>query len=328
LKSLSEQVRQADEVIIVDASDSTTYIASLKEKFLALSIVWMTSEPSVCHQRNIGINQAQGDWIFLHDDDITLDKNYLAVLEHHAQENIYCGALAGQLMQMERGEWISNYPPSSIIDLLWRYWFQLSVWGDLTKLETKFVARPLLRWLKEYYQRKGNDLTKGGWPLVTQDWNKSFLSTRIFSLGANLVRKDWLLRSSYDEVLDPGGIGDNYGVAMGFPGTRPIHVVMEVKAFHHRAETNRVKRSLAYYRRVLALHYFTMLKGDTPQRTTRWLLWSLTGNAIQYLLKGDRVLFRATLKAMKLIWQNKNPYLEGHHKRQKSVQPLIDENDS
>lgn len=328
LKSLNEQTRRPEEVIIVDASDSSDYMTSLKEKFPELNIVCLTCEPSVCKQRNLGIQHAQGNWIFLHDDDITLDQNYLSVLEEYAQENIYCGVVAGQLMQKEKEQWMSNYPPSGVLDLLWRYCFQLSVWGDLTKLETIAVTRPLLNGLEKYYRAKGNGLTRGGWPLVTQDWNKSNFSTRIFSLGANLVRKDWLLRSPYDEVLDPGGIGDNYGVALGFPGDLAIHVVTGVKAFHHRAETNRVNRSLAYYRRVLALHYFTMLKGDAPRSTTRWLLWSLSGNSIQYFLRGDRVLFRATVKAMKLIWRNKNPYLEGHRQQQKNVQPLMDDTDS
>jgi hypothetical protein len=37
------------------------------------------------------------------------------------------------------------------------------------------------------------------------------------------VRRQWLIRSPFDEVLDPHGIGDNYGVAFGFPSK--IHVL-------------------------------------------------------------------------------------------------------
>jgi glycosyltransferase involved in cell wall biosynthesis len=327
LESLRQQIRQPDEIVIVDASDSLEYAAPLKKKFSSLSIDWFPAEPSVCAQRNVGIRNSGGDWIFLLDDDITLDVNYLSTLQQHVLAHPACGAAAGELLQMEKDQWVSHYPPTGMMDLLWRFVFQLSVWGDLSVLRSSAASSPLLNFLRKYYRRKGNGLSNGGWPLVTQ-WEKPFFETKIFSLGANLVRKEWLLQSMYDEVLDPGGIGDNYGVAMGFPGDYPIHVITTTRAFHHRAAENRVNRSIAYYRRVLALHYFTKLKGKAPAAASFWLLWSLTGNAIHQIIKRDGTLLRATIKSMSKILQGKNPYWLGHLKNKKSIQPLIADRDS
>src|SRR5690606_21956500 len=97
---------------------------------------------------------------------------------------------------------------------LWKYIFGLSVWGAIK-------CGPA--WLKRCYNRKGNHITKAGWPVITQ-MSGEFYITPVYTLGASLVKRDWLLQSPFDEVLDRNGIGDNYGVAMGFP-EMGIHIV-------------------------------------------------------------------------------------------------------
>ena len=320
LRSLINQTRIPDEILVVDSSDDVDSADSIRNQFEGHSIQWMTSEASVCVQRNIGIQHAAGDWIFLCDDDIELEPDYIQKLEAYIGANSACGAVAGRLMQLELGEWIDRYPVKSFLELTWRFIFQLSVWGDLNTFEVPLLLRKPYSIISNFYRRRGNTTSLSGWPLVTQ-WDEENFQTIFFSLGANLVRKDWL-SEGYDEVLDPYGIGDHYGVAMNFPPMHRIHVVGSAVAFHHREEKNRLEESIAYYRRILALHYFLLKhRKGFPMRAL--FMWSLLGNVLSALLKNDRRLLRATVRTMTLIVTSRNPYWIGHLKNQKCIQPVF-----
>ncbi|HEY9048582.1 MAG TPA: glycosyltransferase family A protein, partial [Ohtaekwangia sp.] len=216
LQMLQKQTRLSDEIIIVDTSDDKGYIQDINSQFNTLPLKWLHPEiASVCVQRNIGIRAASGDWIFLCDDDIEAKSDYLEKLEQYAIAHPACGAMAGRLLQLENGIWTDEYPVKGFADLLWRFTFQLSIWGDLDKVQMRFPGSIFLNPVKKFYRSRQNGLTLGGWPLITS-WNSEVFQTTIYSLGANVIRRDWLLHSPYDEVLDPSGIGDNYGVAIGF----------------------------------------------------------------------------------------------------------------
>jgi glycosyltransferase involved in cell wall biosynthesis len=320
LATLQAQTRQADEIIIVDSSDEIKYLEVIKESFAGLPLKYISSEASVCIQRNIGIAQATGDWVFLCDDDIELSKDYLEKLELYTTLHPECGAIAGRLLQQEDDKWVDQYPVTGARDLIWRFIFQLSVWGDLQNIKSSFSpVNLLLVYIKKFYSRRGNGFTLAGWPIITS-WSASFQTT-IYSLGADLIRRDWLLQSPYDEVLDPSGIGDNYGVAIGFPQDRGIHVIDSTVAYHHRANENRLDRTLAYYRRVLALHYFIKKSKRFTKVTALFFLWSLTGNTLLYLAKGSKNMIRANLKIIALILTNKNPYWVAFRKNKKVTKP-------
>jgi len=315
LTSLHGQTRKPDEIVVIDSSDDTTYKNKLIEKYSGIPLTWLSSAPSVCIQRNLGIRAATGDWIFLCDDDIELCSDYLEKLDEHVQRNPSCGALAGVLLQQEGTDWVSSYPVKKYRDLLWRTIFQLPIWGELENI----ASGPLLGVIKRFYHKRGNARTLAGWPLITQ-WKEPYFQTKIYSLGADVVKKQWLLNSPYDEVLDPSGIGDNYGVAMGFPGEHPIHVVTSVVAYHHRAIQNRLERPLAYYRRILALHYFLKKENSI---SIAWFLWSLVGNTGYALFSGNWKMVSTTLRAMGLVIVNKNPYWLGYKRNAKVVQPTL-----
>ena len=81
LHSLLRQTRQVDEVLLIDASDDRRQASVLRQEFAGHSIQWFESIPSVCIQRNIGIERASGDWVLLLDDDIDLEADYILKLE-------------------------------------------------------------------------------------------------------------------------------------------------------------------------------------------------------------------------------------------------------
>lgn len=311
LDSLAKQILSPDEIIIIDASDNKYYTAEINKRFAQLPLKWIDSAPSVCIQRNIGIQRAFNDWIFLCDDDITIPENYLSTLAEYVQKHQKCGAVAGRLMQMENGKWTDQYNVKSLSGLLWRFVFQLPIWGDLERIKGSFINKTLLSLIKRHYSKRGNTFTLAGWPLITC-WDKPAFKTSVYSLGANLIKRNWLLLSPYDEVLDSSGIGDNYGVAMGFPQQSAIHVLSDTQAFHWRATKNRLAQPLSYYRRVMALHYFIKRSKKFSSFTVVVFIWSLMGNALMYLLKRDFTTFKATLKAIGLILTNRNPYWQAH----------------
>lgn len=319
LHSLLKQTRQVDEILLIDSTDDRRQTAVLRQEFAEHSVQWFESIPSVCIQRNIGIARASGDWVLLLDDDVDLEADYILKLETYILASDGCGAVAGRLMQLESGAWTDQYPIKSLSELCWRFIFQLSIWGSIDEIRVPRVMKWCSETIKDFYRRKGNTLSLAGWPLITQ-WDEPIVRTTIYSLGASLIKKEWLV-NGYDEVLDPYGIGDNYGAALNFPPRQQIHILGEARAYHNRASENRLDRTLASYRRTLALHYF-LVRRKKGFVTKSFFVWSLFGNTLASLLRRDSRTFRMTLRALALILLRRNPYWIGHLKNEKVVQPF------
>lgn len=319
LRSLLAQTRPPNEILVIDSSDDKLQIENLRREFTGNSVRWFDAPVSVCIQRNIGISNAVGDWIFLCDDDVELEAAYISILESYVVVTKGCSAVAGKLLQLESGKWIDRYPVKSFGELCWRFLFQLSIWGDIDQVKVNRLFGFFFRQIKRFYEKRGNTLSLAGWPLVTQ-WDEEPFVTTFFSLGANLIRKEWL-KHGYDEVLDPYGIGDNYGVALNFPSPRQIHVVGSARAYHHRVQQNRLDGLTAYFRRVLALHYF-MRQKKTGFLTMVLFIWSLAGNSVAALSRRDLRMFHVSLRSMAVILFSSNPYWIAHLKKQKTIQPF------
>jgi len=307
LSALARQSLPPAEVIVVDASDAGLYDATaLAKEFRGLPLILLSSTPSVCIQRNRGIETATSDWIFLCDDDIELPGDHFQRLANHIAEHPGCGAAAGQWRQLENGVWVDRYPTRNFSTALYRFVFQLSVWGPIDGVKTNRLTRPLLAWMDAWYRRRGNRESLAGWPLNTQ-WQRPSFNTRFCSLGAALIRRELLLASPYDPVLDPGGIGDNYGVALGLPGG--IDVIDSTHVLHHREQINRVDQRVAYYRRILALHYFVRTRFTNATSTTLWLCWSIIGLSMAQLRRLDVSALKLSAKAFLRIVAGRNPYV-------------------
>lgn len=301
LHELSRQSRSPDEVIVVDASDDKSY----RDGVLVPAVFplrWLDSEPHVCVQRNLGIQHASSGWIFLCDDDIGLPENYIEEVEHLVDANPDCGVACGLLMQKDDRGWRYDYPVKSAFGLIWAYIFQLPLWGPISSGNPK--------WLKEYFARKGNHLSKAGWPVLT-DFHEPFFTTPYYSLGANIVRRDWLLQSPFDETLDPHGAGDNYGVIAGFPARSLIYVTHHTKAMHHRAEENRLERTAASLLRTRALYQFLRSNNRFPASMRRWLRFSLIGRALSVAIKGE---WKLAVRTAALVL-----YMPTHPKRKVTI---------
>jgi glycosyltransferase involved in cell wall biosynthesis len=313
LKNLNESTYPLHEIIIIDSGDDNFTTGEFSH-FQNLHIEYQRSERSVCIQRNIGIRKAKSPLVFLCDDDIEVPLDYLQKLTAHISDNPEAGAVSGLVLQKENNKWVSQYNETSIKNLIWKYIFKLGIWGSIESSANNLVSQKL----KNYYKQKGNHLSKAGWPVLINFSGKYFI-TPVYGLGASLIKKEWLLNSLYDEVLDSHGIGDHYGVAAGLPGK--IHIVTDAFVYHHQEKTNRLKTSLQYYRRVLALDHF-IRQGRLPEEIKRrWLAWSLFGNFIQSVFSMNFIMLKPAFKSLYIVCFGKNPYDKATKKNKKVIEP-------
>jgi glycosyltransferase involved in cell wall biosynthesis len=289
------------EVLIVDASDQPLPAAELAPS--GGRVRALRSEKSVCTQRNRGIRAAAGDWIFLCDDDIQVPPDYLASLAAHIDAHPAAGAVSGLVLEQVGGRWIGQHPTTSPLALLWSRVFQLGLWGEIR-------CRGLIGdLLAAHYRSRGNHISSAGWPVLT-DFSGPFFRTPVYALGAALVRREWLLRSPFDERLDRRGYGDNYGVAIGFPA-EGIHVVTSATVRHHKEPADRPPPEVAYAARVLALDLFLASARGQALASRRRLAWSLVGHTLLHAAARNRAMCQARLATLSAIVSRRNPYLTG-----------------
>jgi len=316
LVSLDRSTYPIYEVIIVDSGNDRL----APDEYSAIRnfpIYYISSERSVCIQRNTGIKLAKSEWIFLCDDDIEIPADYLQKLSIHIDNHPGIGALSGLWLQKNGLSWTAGYPETSAKQLLWKYIFRLGIWGPINCSANNI----LIRKIKQYYQHKGNHITKAGWPVIT-DLTGDHFFVPVYSLGGSLVKKEWLLNSPFDEVLDRHGIGENYGVIAGFPSAG-IHVLNSTCIYHQHETTNRLMQPLQYYRRVLTLDYFIQTKKTQKKIKRRLLLWSLIGNMLSFVFSGNRSMIRAGFKSIWDVLWNKNPYPKAAKNNRKIIEPIL-----
>ena len=81
LPSIMAQTRQPDELVVVDSSDEKGLESYLNSAKLPFPVRYFHTRPGLTLQRNFGIHKCAGDLVFFFDDDVDLDKNYLAEVE-------------------------------------------------------------------------------------------------------------------------------------------------------------------------------------------------------------------------------------------------------
>lgn len=307
LSALKDQDYPLLEVLVVDSSDHAPDEEKLRSESGLQTVHLICSEPSVCLQRNLGIKAAKGDCVLLLDDDISLDPDYVKLLVNHLAKYPNVLISSGLVMEKDnRGNWQFQQAAPATLQLLWKAVFQLGLWSQLSDQKARWPCKGVYRYLHNYYNRLGNGITKAGWPVISH-FESPVFRTRIYGLGASLIRRDWLLDHLYDERLDQHGIGDNYGIAIALSPDQKIEVLTGTRAYHHKSPVNRLAQNRTYYFRILALDYFS-----SKHRTASsgYLCWSLVGNTLSTLFRGHLKLCRINLTLIWLIGTNQNPLLK------------------
>ncbi|MCZ6655710.1 MAG: glycosyltransferase family A protein [Gammaproteobacteria bacterium] len=304
LGATSRQTRPPNEVIIIDASDEPRSAAELARRFPDLPITVEPHYPSVCAQRNRGIALAAGDWVFLCDDDIDPPTDYIRGLLDHAALHPDEGAITGLVRQPGAAAGPRGLRIPRATEVLVAFLQQTSIWADEGLMRSNGLLAPIRAW----YRRRGNTWTLAGWPLMTQV-EDDMIRTTVYHLGAALVRREWLVSSPYDLLLDAHGMGDHYGVALGFPADLPITILTTLSVRHRRAEGNRIAELEGKYKRTLALHYFMRRSSKFSLWNEAWLLWSLSLQALFSALRGRFRLAWMSTRAAGAILTGRNRLL-------------------
>lgn len=311
LQAISLQVCPAAEIILVDSSAEPIGAELLKNTFPLLPLRYFTSPPSVCVQRNTGIKLATHPYILLCDDDVEMPVDYILKLTTYLAEHKDAGIVTGLFLQKNNeGLWAFQFRTTSFVKCLWNFIFQLSCWGDFELILTNFFTAPLLQAIKKWYKKRGNTYSLAGWPLLTH-FTHPVTQTDVYTLGAALIKKEWLLASPFEEKLVPNGIGDNYGVTLNLPQAQPIHLLTGAFVWHHHAPQNRLSMITAYRYRIYALHYFIKKSNRFSTINRLFLYWSLLGNFLSQALSFQFKLAWASASTMMALCFNKNPYLQG-----------------
>lgn len=316
LHNLSASSLAVKEVIIADAGSdnlSETEIASFT-KLCIVCIYPVTA--AVCVQRNAGVALAKAPWVFICDDDIEVPNDYLEKLAKHIATAKQAVAISGNVLHLQNQQWLPYFTERSPRQLLWKYVFGLSIWGAI-EIQQNWLTKKIIN----AYKKKGNYIAKTGWPVIN-NFCGNYFTVPTFGLCAAVIKKQWLQQIKYDEVLDPNGIGDNYGLAIQFP-PQSIHIVNEAFVFHHKETTNRLNHSVQFYRRILALDYFRQTSNNIDHVKKRWLLWSLSGCLLQFTITFNKPLIKACGKLIVKIAFNKNDYVLAAAQNKKIVTPVI-----
>jgi len=310
LQAASRQLYPAAEIIIVDAGNEPIGFETLSKAFPQAPIRYFTSRPSVCVQRNLGIQMATSPYILLCDDDVEMPEDYLLKLTTYTSAHEEAGIVTGLFLQKNKNaEWEYQYRTSSLLKCIWHFIFQLSCWGDLEDIKANFITAPLLRYIKQWYEKRGNTYSLAGWPLLT-NFTCPVTRTAVYTLGAALIKKEWLLASPFEEKLVPNGIGDNYGVTHNLPEPQPIHLLTGAFVWHHHAPENRLKIITAYRYRVYALHYFLVNSKKFTAINRLFFYWSMLGNLLFQTFGLQGKLAATSMSTIVILMLGQNPYLK------------------
>ena len=314
LRCLSLQTLAPAEVIIVDASDVPLCADDVTHEFPALRFRFFHTAPGLCKQRNVGIRQSTRECIFLCDDDIEFSRTYLASLAEYLGRHAASAAVSGEILEQDAaGVFRAARSAGSVWWLLWCFLFQFTVWQNVDQIHSSPPARALLTALQRYNRRRGNTVTAAGWPLVTQ-MGRPVYSALVYGLGASLIRRSCLQDPPFDEALHISGIGDHYGVAIGFPGREPITVIASEPLRHYREGSGRVAPEEAFALRVFALDRFMHRSPRFGRLNTLALRWSLVGYCLFFLRSGDTAMMKSAWHTLLALLFGRNPYRKGEGK--------------
>ncbi len=286
LASIEKQTFVPNEVIIVDSSDFAIQKNQLLGNFNNSVLQIIHSKPSVCEQRNIGIKKCTSNYIFLCDDDIEISENYLESLVLFLESNPNEVVCSGLIMENKNNLWTYCEPKKSIFNLFLAYIFGFSVGFEIDRKQ--FYENYFTKKIVDFYIKKGNFISKSGWPIIT-NFKEDVFKTPIYGLGASIIKAENLKKVLFDTAFYENGIGDNYDLTIGL--NHKINVIKSAKAYHYREKTNRINNDKAYFYRVAALHYILKKHQRFSVQNLIFLFWSLAGNSVIFLLNGKIKIF-------------------------------------
>jgi glycosyltransferase involved in cell wall biosynthesis len=246
-----------DRVIVVDASDDDGTAAAVRHFQAERSVFpvrFISSEPDICAQKNIGLDAAEADVVSFFDDDAVLEPDYCATVMRRFEEDATAsiGAIGGLL---------TNPPRRSMLEILFRKLFLLQSdrgrhrflasgfpdpgWDYTAETEVEFLASTALS-----LRRSCIDGLR---------FDEKHLTGKALSLGTG--------RAFSEDVLFTWTLGRN----------ARLIVLPDARYTHNVSMSNRENRAVTQTLYVYSLRYVSALHAVSPLRSLArgWALFGL-----------------------------------------------------
>lgn len=285
IDSILAQTVLPDEVIITDASDDNRTQKLIEDYSYrhARPVFKYIKSPisSSTYQRNLGIKAAKHDITFFFDDDVVLERNYLAETIHAYNENPDIAGVSG---------FIINFPV---------YHFFLNIFRII--------------FLLPYYSKKGpNILQASGFPRVSTE-NNGIRPTQFMEGGSCSYRRKILDQFKFDESLSRYALFEDIDLSYRVSRKKQLLRVAASRLNHFSSPINRINSQK--YREKLIFNHFYLFKKNFPKSLKHILahIWSHLGLIIECIgaaiIKRDVGYIKGCLNGYKNIYR----YIR-HHK--------------
>lgn len=107
LKSLNEQTRIPDEIVIVECEQKNKNIADFLASAKYKSLYLLSDKQGLTYQRNYGVQRCSGDIIVFFDDDIILEEQFIAEIARVFKEQDGVGGVMGKITNYDRSRRVS-----------------------------------------------------------------------------------------------------------------------------------------------------------------------------------------------------------------------------
>lgn len=279
LPSLMVQTRLPDELIVVDSSDTNKIEMYLGSMSFPFSARYFHTQPGLTLQRNHGIRTSRGDLIFFFDDDVELDKDYLAEAEKVFANDVNrkIGAVGGQVVN-----------PYGNRTRTFRLRFELTVFG-------------LLRWIFGLVGSGSGRFRFSGMPthVPTMEYGKYF---ECLSGCCMAFRREVFEKAAFDESLALYGLMEDVDISkQTLDAGYKIYYQATAKLVHNESQTNRLDRQR--WAEMTVTNYNYLFRKNWAHDWFRWpfYYWALLGLIVINLHNRDAL--RGTLSGIKKLRQ-------------------------
>lgn len=275
LRSILEQTKSPEEIVIVDQSDDnrtkdllTERMPDVKMKKIVLKYIWV-KERSISHARNLGMSAAAGEIVIFVDDDMVLDKKYISEILRVYSDHPSAFGVQGCLV--EKSPYWRGIGTKSIL---------------LNSIRRAFL---MTHWEKDRQKLLPSGGEIGAYPLTKT------IEAEVINAGVSSFKKEVTKQFNYDEKLRGYSWGEDIDFSMRLTQRYPksLYVTPFAKAIHEYALSSR-PTDKQFYLVVTAFELYSFAKNIRPS-LKNWAayLWKCFGNIVLSVLglhrKANRV---------------------------------------
>jgi GT2 family glycosyltransferase len=284
-QSLYNQIELPDEFIIVDSSDeplntNKKVIVLIEKRGEKTELCYVSSEPGLTKQRNIGIKKAEGDILYFFDDDVILEPDFLQIMNKTFIDNpVYMGGM-GTILGMPK----------------------LSVTGRLINLFRRFFL------LQHDY---GNGkFQKSGFPRHPYGTNK-FKEVAVLGGGLTGYKKELFEEFKFDEKLTGYSFMEDVDISRRVSYRYKLFYNPAAKLEHRHGSGGRGGNIRAKKRMYMVNHRYFFFKNFYPRNklfvVAHW--WSILGLIVYSLIFESKEVTKGYFDGLKEFKKRKKELL-------------------